>query len=75
MKDLKIKIGEISTSPPSAIVFIPVPLTGITPEVFSKIRSAKEKKIEQLVIPQMAPQSFEDYNKVLTFMESKTCMI
>ena len=52
MKDLKITIGDI-ISRASEVVFISVPLNGITPEVFSKISSAKEKKIEQLIIRQM----------------------
>ena len=50
MKDLKIKIGDI-ISRASEVVFINVPLTGITPEVFSKINSAN-KKIEQLILYQ-----------------------
>ena len=49
MKDLKIKIGD-TISRASEILFINVPLTRITPEVFSKITTAKEKKIEQLII-------------------------
>ena len=51
MKELKIKIGDI-ISKASEILFIPVPWTGITPEVFSKIKSANEKKIKQLIIRQ-----------------------
>ena len=54
MKDLKIKIGDI-ISKASEILFIEVPLTGITQEVFSEIRSAKETKIEQLIIRQVSP--------------------
>ena len=57
MNDLKIKIGDI-ISRASEVVFIPVPETGITPEVFAKIRSANEKKVEQLIIHQIPPQTF-----------------
>ena len=52
MKDLKIKIGDL-ISRASEIIFIKVPPTEITPGVFSAIRTAKEKKIEQLIIRQM----------------------
>ena len=58
MKDLKIKVGDIISRVPE-VVFITVPRNRITQEVFSKIRSAKEKKIEQLIIRQMPPSSYE----------------
>ena len=58
MKDLKIKIGDV-ISRASEVVFITVPRTGITSEVFSAIYSTKEKKIEQLIIRQMPPD-FDD---------------
>ena len=59
MKELKIKFGDI-ISRASEILFIPVPLNGVTPEVFSKIKSAKEKKIEQLIIRQIPAPSLSD---------------
>ena len=60
MKDLKIQIGDIISSA-SGVVFITVPPTEITSKVFSKITAAKEKKIEQLIIRQMAALGeFED---------------
>ena len=54
MKDMNIRIGE-SISRASEVVFITVPSIGIITEVFSAIRTAKEKKIEQLIIHQMTP--------------------
>ena len=57
MKDLKIKIGGI-ISRASEVVFITVPLYRITPEVFSMIKSANKKRIEQLIIRQMPPAQF-----------------
>ena len=59
MKDLKIKIGDI-ISRASEVVFIPVPWTEITPSLFSAISSAKEKKIEQLIIRQVTPKSWTE---------------
>ena len=53
MNELKIKIGDV-ISRASEVLFIPVPLDGITPEVLSTIRTAKEKKIKQLIIRQQS---------------------
>ena len=52
MKDLKSKIGEV--------VFIPVPLTGITQEAFSKTMSVNKKKIEKLIIRLVSPPDEEE---------------
>ena len=57
MKYLKIKNGDI-ISKASQIVFITVPLNGITP--FSKILSVNKKKIEQLIIRQVSPPDEEE---------------
>ena len=57
LKDLKIKNGDI-ISRASEVVFIEVPPWRITPKVFSKIRTAKEKKIKQLIIRQIPPTGF-----------------
>ena len=62
MKDLRIKIGGI-ISKASEVVFITVPLNGITQEVFSEISSAQEKEIEQLIIRQMPTNSLFDYQE------------
>ena len=75
MKDLKIKIGAIISSA-SEVVFIKVPETGITSDVFSKIRSANAKKIEQLIIRQMprgnddpfeVPDEIKDFTELTIF--------
>ena len=63
MKDLKIKIGDIITRA-SEVVFIKVPLYRITQHVFSKVSSAKEKTIEQLIIRQIPPPiDYVDYQE------------
>ena len=56
MKDLKITIGDI-ISRASEVVFIKVPQSRITPELFSKITTANKKKIEQIIIRQIPPAS------------------
>ena len=60
MKDLKIKIGDV-LSRASDMIFITVPETGITPEVFLQIRTAKEKKIEQLIIRQVPSPGYRQF--------------
>ena len=77
MKYLKIKSGDI-ISRASAVVFIKVPETGITPEVFSTIRSASQKKIEQLLIrqkPYPRREAFALPDEIIDFTELKMLCI
>ena len=80
MKDLKIKIGDF-ISRPSEVIFIKVPENAITQSVFSIIRSANAKKVNQLIIRQLffkssyepqeefeVPDGLKDLNEQKTFL-------